>query len=122
MLGEQHENEEAAQHDQQNAPEQEDEQERNEEDEGFFEVERIEAHRYKQGWRFLTVLKGYNLTDATWEPVRAFVHSDGCLTQAFKDYCETKGLDVPLRQAQDIARAGNRARLTYMSPFFCESP
>ena len=119
LLEDQSESEEVAREDRENEAEAPDAECLRDEDEGedFYEVERIEAHRYKQGWRFLTVWKGYSLSDATWEPVRAFVHNDGSLTGAFKDYCETKGLDVPLRQAMDIARAGNQARLTFMTPF-----
>jgi hypothetical protein len=78
-------------------------EEPNTEEDGFFEVESIQTHKYKQGWRFLTVWKGYGLRDATWEPIKAFIHNDGCLTKAFVDYCESKNLNVPLKNAQDLA-------------------
>jgi hypothetical protein len=68
-------------------------------DEGFYEVEAIVKHRYKQGWRFLTVWKGWSLEDATWEPVRSFVHPDGGVTEKFKVYCRDRNLEAPLRQA-----------------------
>ena len=79
---------------------------------GLYEVESIETHKYKQGWRFLTVWKGYSLQDATWEPIRAFVHPDGCLTRAFVDYCESKGLTVPLKNAKDLASRPTRMQIS----------
>ena len=87
------------------------------EEEGMYEVESIESHKYKQGWRFLTVWKGYGLQDATWEPLRAFTHPDGCLTKAFVDYCESKGLEAPLKNAQDIASRARPRQMPTMLHF-----
>ena len=69
------------------------------EEKGFFKVEAILKHKYKQGWRFLTKWDGWPLRDATWEPVRAFVEIGGPINAVFKQYCEDHGLDRPLRQA-----------------------
>ena len=63
--------------DQANQPEEENPDEDIEE-QGMYEVETIESHKYKQGWRFLTVWKGYSLQIATWEPTRGFLHQYGC--------------------------------------------
>jgi hypothetical protein len=81
-------------------------------------VESIHTHKYKQGWRFLTVWKGYSLQDATWEPIKAFVHADGALTKAFKDYCESKGLEIPLRNAMDMASRVPKVRMATMLNLF----
>jgi hypothetical protein len=96
--------------DQANQPEEENPDEDIEE-QGMYEVESIESHKYKQGWRFLTVWKGYSLQDATWEPIRAFIHQDGCLTKAFVDYCGSKGLDIPLKNATDMASRSRPRRM-----------
>jgi len=78
-----------------------------EREEGTYDVEKVVAHKYKQGWRFLTVWKGYPLEDATWEPTKAFVLANGALTAAFKEYCEEHELEGPLRQAMSLS---NKAR------------
>ena len=38
-------------------------------DAGFFLVENVLKHRYKQGWRFLVKWKGWSVAESTWEPI-----------------------------------------------------
>ena len=66
---------------------------------GFYPVESILKHKYKQGWRFLTKWENWPLSDATWEPVRAFIQPNGQLNTIFSEYCQRNGLEKPLRQA-----------------------
>ena len=40
---------------------------------GYYVVHYVLKHEYRQGWKFLVKLKGFNLTKATSEPVRAFI-------------------------------------------------
>ena len=41
--------------------------------EGFYLVKSVLRHRYRQGWRFLTLWEGFGVEEATWEPFSAFV-------------------------------------------------
>ena len=68
-------------------------------DSGCFKVEAILKHKYKQGWRFLTKWEGWPLSDATWEPVKSFVDPGGPINAAFLEYCQSNGLERPLREA-----------------------
>ena len=47
--------------------------------EGFYLVKSVLRHRYRQGWRFLTVWEGFGVEEATWEPFSAFVLPEGRL-------------------------------------------
>ena len=46
----------------------------------------IACHEYKQGWKFLTLLDGYGLSEATWEPIYAFIQPDGSIDPIFCSY------------------------------------
>ena len=41
---------------------------------GYYVVAGIARHEYKQGWKFLTLWDAYGLSEATWEPMSAFIH------------------------------------------------
>ena len=43
--------------------------------EGFYLVKSVIRQRYRQGWRFLTLLEGFGVEEATWEPFSAFFAS-----------------------------------------------
>ena len=43
-------------------------------------------HRYRQGWRFLTLWEGFGVEEATWEPFSAFVLPDERLISVVVDY------------------------------------
>ena len=47
--------------------------------EGFYVVKLVIRHRYRQGWRFLTLWKGFGVEEATWEPFSALVRPEGRL-------------------------------------------
>ena len=47
--------------------------------EGFYLVKSVLRHRYRQGWRFLTLWEGFGVEEAIWEPFSAFVLPEGRL-------------------------------------------
>ena len=36
--------------------------------EGFYLMKSVLGHRFRQGWRFLTLWEGFGVEEATWEP------------------------------------------------------
>ena len=53
---------------------------------GYYVVAGIARHEYKQGWKFLTLWDGYGLSEATWEPMLAFIQPDGSIHPIFRTY------------------------------------
>ena len=66
-------------------------------------VDKILRHRInKQGnIEFLTTWKGYEIKDATWEPVKNFIHR---YNSDFLQYCQNKNLTVNITHQLDIPK------------------
>ena len=71
--------------------------------EGFYLVKSVIPHRYRQGWRFLTLWEGFGVGEATWEPLSAFVLPEGRLNSALIDYLSQNNLGELLRLAEKLA-------------------
>ena len=71
--------------------------------EGFYLMNSALRHRYHQGWRFLTLLEGFGVEEATWEPFSAFVLREGRLNSVLVDYLSQNNLGELLRLAEMLA-------------------
>ena len=71
--------------------------------EGFYLVKSVLRHRYRKGWRFLTLWEGFGVEEATWEPFSAFVLPEGCPTSVLVDYLSQNNLGELLRLAETLA-------------------
>ena len=70
--------------------------------EGFYLVKLVIPHRYRQGWRFLTLWEGFGVEEATWEPFSAFVLPEGRLNSVLVDYLSQNNLGELLRLAETL--------------------
>ena len=71
--------------------------------EGFYLLQSVIRHRYRQGWRFLTLWEGFGVEEATWESLSAFVFSEGRPNSVLVDYLLQNNLGELLRLAETLA-------------------
>ena len=71
--------------------------------EGFYLVKSVIRHRYRQGWRFLTLWEGCGVEEATWEPFSAFVLPEGRLNSVLVGYLSQKNVGELLRLTETLA-------------------
>eukprot|EP00667_Euglena_gracilis_P004059 EG_transcript_4074 len=67
---------------------------------GFYNVEAILDHKFRNGWRFLTKWENYPVPSSTWEPVRSFILPGGRMNTVFQNYIQDNGLQEVLKKAQ----------------------
>ena len=53
---------------------------------GYYVVAGLARHEYKQGSKFLTLWDGFGLSEATWEPMCAFIQPDGSINPIYRSY------------------------------------
>ena len=58
----------------------------------------IARHEYKQSWRFITLWDGYRQSEATWEPMSAFMRPDWGINPIFCSYLVEKNKGQLLSQ------------------------
>ena len=79
---------------------------------GYYVVAGNACHEYIQGWNFLTLWDGYGLSEATWEPMSAFIQPDEGTNPIFRSYLAENNEGLLLTrtetlpgQVQDSCRA-----------------
>ena len=53
---------------------------------GYYVVAGITRREDKESWNLSTVWAGYGQSEATWEPMSAFIQPDGSMNPAFYSY------------------------------------
>ena len=64
----------------------------------------IARHEYNQVWRFLTVWDGCGLSEATWEPLSAFIQPDGSINPIFCSYLVENNEGQQLTRAETLSK------------------
>ena len=62
----------------------------------------------KQGWKFLTLWDGYGLSEATWEPMSAFIQPDGSINPIFRTYLVENNEGQLLTRAETMSQRKKR--------------
>ena len=75
---------------------------------GYYVVAGIARHEYKQGWKFLTLWDGYGLSEATWEPMSAFIQPDGSINPIFRTYLVENNEGQLLTRAETMSQRRKR--------------
>ena len=71
---------------------------------GYYVVAGIARPEYQQGWKFLTLWDGYGLSEATWEPMSAFIQSDGSINPIIGSYLVEKNEGQLLTRAETLSQ------------------
>ena len=75
---------------------------------GYYVVAGIGRHEYKQGLKFLTLWDGFGLSDATWEPISAFIQPDGSINPIFRSYLVDNNKGQLLTRAETMSQRKKR--------------
>ena len=71
---------------------------------GYYVFASIARHEYKQGWNFLTLWDGYRLSEATWEPITAFIQPDRSINPIFRSYLVENNEGQLLTRAETLSQ------------------
>ena len=71
---------------------------------GYYVVAGIARHDYKQGWKFLTLWDGFGLSEATWEPMSAFIQPDWSINPIFRSYLVENNEGQPPTGAEALSQ------------------
>ena len=71
---------------------------------GYYVVAGIERHEDKQGWKFLILWDGYGLSEATYEPMSAFIQPDGYIHPMFRSYLVENNDSQLLTRAETLSQ------------------
>ena len=75
---------------------------------GYYVFAGIARHEYKQGLKFLTLCDGYGLSEATWEPMSAFIQPDGSINPIFRTYLVENNEGQLLTRAETMSQRKKR--------------
>ena len=75
---------------------------------GYYVVAGIAGDEYKQGWKLLTLWEGYGLSEGTWEPMSAFIQSDGSINPIFRSYLVENSEGQLLTRAETMSQRKKR--------------
>ena len=79
---------------------------------GYYMFAGIARHKYKQGWKFLTLWDGYGLSEATWEPMSAFIQPDGSTKPIICSYLVENNEGQLLTRAETLSQRKRKTNLT----------
>ena len=82
----------------------------------------IARHEYKQGWKFPTLWDGYGLSEATCEPMSAFVQPDGSINPIFCSYLVENNQGQLLTRAETLSQRKKKNSSPSVSIFICFYP
>ena len=71
---------------------------------GYYVVAGIARHEYKQGWKLLPLSDGYGLSEATCEPMSAFIQPDGSINPIFRSYLVENNKGQLLTRAETLSQ------------------
>ena len=71
---------------------------------GYYVVAGIAHQDYKHGSKFLTLWDGYGLSEATWEPMSAFIQPDGSINPIFRSYLVANKEGQLLTRAETLSQ------------------
>ena len=75
---------------------------------GYYVVAGIARHEYEQGWKFLTLWDGSGLSEATLEPMSAFIQPDGSINPIFRTYFIENNEGQLLTRAETMSQRKKR--------------
>ena len=70
----------------------------------YYVVAGIARHEYNQGWKFLTLWDGYGLSEATWEPMSAFLEPNRSIDPIFRSYLVENNEGQLLTRAETVSQ------------------
>ena len=75
---------------------------------GYYVVAGIARHEYEQGSKLLTLWEKYRLSEATWEPISAFIQPDGSIHPIFRSYLVEKNEGQLLTRAETLSQRNKK--------------
>ena len=82
---------------------------------GYYVVAGIARHEYKQGRKFITLWDGYWLSEATWEPMSAFIQTDGSINPICRFYLVENNKGQLLTRAETMSQRKRRNQFPCIS-------
>ena len=70
----------------------------------YYVVAGIARHEYIQGWKFFTLWDGYGLSEATCEPMSAFIEPDWVIDPILRSYLVENNVGQLLTRAETLSQ------------------